>query len=168
MQVNSAWEGLELSMDLCRRIWARKECLAPLCSANSTTNLWHLIQVVFPHKPSTLCFPVSLLHRRGAWALSGIPQHSPLALGNPQRSLSLGEPGPLRGWDKALGWWDKAHGVLGKMGGKALSWGRQTSSQPHTTTGEIPPWRRCRRLQDRVVLKEHEISPSSSSLQVWQ
>lgn len=129
------------------------------------------------YKTHPSCISTQTLHsllsslpaaHRGAWALSGIPQHSPPALGHSQRSLSLGEPGPLRGWDKALGWWDKAHGVLGKVGGKALSWGRQTSSQPHSTTGEIPPWQRCRRLQDRVVLKEHEISASSSSLQVWQ
>lgn len=151
-------------MDLCRRTWARKECPALLCSANSPTNQQRGLA---PH-PSSISTPIlhSLLSCLPAapQRCSGSqwhPQHSPPALGNALGSLSLGEPGPLRAWDKALG-------VLGKMGGKALSWGEQTSSQPHTTDGETPPWHFCRGSQGRVVLKEHEISPSSSSLQVWQ
>lgn len=52
----------------------------------------------------------SLLHTRGAQALSGIPQHSSPALGHLLRSL--GEPGPS-------GAGTKPRGLLSKMGGKA-------------------------------------------------
>lgn len=147
-------------MDLCRRIWPRKECLALLCSANSTANrpcqsrqVWHLNQVLFPHKPSTLCFPVSLLHTRGAHQrCSGSQWHPPAQPSCLGKFTEIPIPGGARA-SEGLGQspWaggTKLLGVLGKMGGKALSWGEQMSSQPHTTNGEIPPQQRCRWLQD--------------------
>lgn len=44
----------------------------------------------------------------------------------------------------------KLMGILGKVEGKALSWGEQSSSQPPTTNREIPPWQHCRGLRTEL------------------
>lgn len=84
----------------------------------------------------------SLLHTRGAQALSGIPQHSSPALGHLLRSL--GEPGTSGAGTKPLGWWDKAQGAFEQDGresrtGESKPAPRhppQTQKFPHGSTAE--------------------------------
>lgn len=122
-----------------------------------------------PH-PSSIATPtlhsllsVSLLHPRGL-GLSVAPPAQPSCLGK-----CTGIPVPGGAWaSQGLG---RSSWGFGQDGRESTELGRANilPATHHTwRNGETPPRQLCRGLQGRVVLKEHQISPSSSSLQVWQ